>query len=149
MKLKKDLQLSDNFKINEFLASNDGQSIDAEVVLNINKLAQKLQMLRNIVGSITVNSGFRGTSFNKSVGGSTNSYHLTGLAADIKFDFSGWNRKSLTKILQYIGFTNVNFYWNKTRNNWVWLHVDLGETWNKEQFYYRDMDADTQKVIQL
>jgi uncharacterized protein YcbK (DUF882 family) len=143
------IKLQDNFTYDEFVWSGDKQSPSLEQSYNIVKMAEKLQQLRNIVGSLEVNSGFRGTEHNRSVGGSTNSYHLEGLAADIKFDFKGWTRGTMTKVLQSIGFTNVNFYWNTSRTSWVWIHVDLGKTWNGKEFYYRDMDFISKKEILL
>ena len=149
MKLSKDIKIAQNFRFNEFLHSDDKQMVSIENAFNIQNLAIKLQYLRSVVGSITVNSGFRGTEYNKKVKGSSNSYHLQGLAADIKFDFTGWTRSSLEKVLKSIGFTNVNFYWTSDRKSWVWLHVDIGKTWNGKDYFYRDMDAITQKEIKI
>lgn len=147
MKLKKDIVLTPNFSFNEFLYSKDIQLPSIEQSFNLQQLAIKLQQLRNVVGSVTINSGFRGIEHNKSVGGYSKSYHLDGTAADIKFDFRDWNRENLTKLLKSIGFTNVNFYWNTKRTSFVWLHVDIGKTWNGEEFYYRDLDSVSQKEI--
>lgn len=149
MKLTKDIQLTQNFKFNEFLATNDKEMPSIEKSFNIQCLAFKLQSLRDIVGQITINSGFRGTTYNQKVGGSSNSFHLEGLATDIKFDFSKWNRDTMTKVLQYLGFTNVNFYWTTDRKTWVWIHLDIGKPWNEKEFNYRDLDANTQKEIKL
>lgn len=154
MKLAKDFNLTENFRINEFLSNYDEQDISVFEFKNIESLAEHLQLLRNVVGSIDVTEnggGFRGMALNEEVGGTVNppSHHTTGLAADIKFDFRSWNRESLTKLLKAIGFTNVNFYWNSKRTSWAWLHVDIGYTWNKQEFNYRDLDANTQKVIEV
>ena len=151
MKLTKDIQLTQNFKFNEFLATNDKEMPSIEKSFNIQRLSFKLQSLRDIVGSIHINSGFRGVLYNKSekVKGSVNSKHLDGLAADIRFDFSAWNRDSMSKLLQYLGFTNVNFYWTSDRKTWVWLHVDIGNVNSGKPFSYRDLDANTQKEIAL
>lgn len=151
MKLKENKQLTANFKINEFLSDNDKQDPNAIQGINLYELAQKLQVLRGKVGPITVNSGFRGVEFNKSkpVGGSPNSHHLQGLAADIKFNFKGHTRISMTKLLQEIGFTNVNFYWTTDRKTWVWIHADIGKTWNGQKFNYRDLDSISQKEIKI
>ena len=149
MKLSKDIQIAPNFTFNEFLHSDDKQMPSIENAFNMQNLAIKLQYLRNIVGSITVNSGFRGEKYNSLIGGSKNSYHLQGLAADIKFNFKGWTRESLTKLLQSIGFTNVNFYWTSDRKSWVWLHVDIGKTWDGKDYFYRDLDSVTQNEISL
>jgi len=149
MKLKENKQLSANFKINEFLSDNDKQNPDAIQGINLYELAQKLQVLRGKVGPITINSGFRGTTYNQKVGGSSNSHHLSGLAADIKFNFKPYTRESMTKILQDIGFTNVNFYWTTDRKTWVWIHADIGKTWNGQKFNYRDLDSISQKEIKI
>ena len=149
MKYNPDVQLSKNFKLNEFLYSGDKEEPNPEAIISLYLLAQKLQILRDTVGPITINSGYRGLNHNASVGGSANSYHKTGDAADIKFDFKRHSRNSMTNLLQKIGFTNVNFYWTKDRKSWVWIHVDLGKTWNGQKFNYRDMDAGTKKEIKL
>lgn len=139
-----------NFKMFEVLDyERDRYKPSFSQILNAVMLGMKLEILRVIVGAIDVNSWWRSVWRNKSVNGSTNSYHLDGLAADIKFDFSKWNRESLTRILQFIGFTNVNFYWTADRKSWVWLHVDIGKTWNGKEFNYRNLDANTQKEITL
>ena len=149
MKLSKDIQIAPNFRFNEFLHSDDKHMASIENAFNIQSLAIKLQYLRSVVGSIDINSGFRGEKYNSLIGGSKNSYHLQGLAADIKFDFTGWTRSPLEKVLKSIGFTNVNFYWTSDRKTWVWLHVDIGKTWNGKEFNYRNLDANTQKEISL
>jgi uncharacterized protein YcbK (DUF882 family) len=147
MKLLKDIQIQPNLTFNEFLDQSNTVLPNTEQTLNIYHLSDYLQALRNIVGSITINSAFRDIKHNKAVNGSANSYHLTGLAADIKFDFKGWTRSALTKILQDIGFTNVNFYFTQDRKTFVWIHVDIGKTWNGKEFNYRDLDSITQKEI--
>ena len=75
--------LTNNFNSTEF-DCNDGSAMPKEVLLNVQKLANQLQVLRDSLGvSITVNSGYRSTSHNKKIGGSINSQHLLGKAADI------------------------------------------------------------------
>lgn len=149
MKYNPDVQLSKNFKLNEFLFIRDSEVPTPDKIINLYLLAQKLQILRDKVGSITVNSGFRGKAYNTSIKGHPKSYHMTGQAADIKFNFKGHTRDSMTKLLQSIGFTNVNFYWTADRKSWVWIHADIGKTWDGKPFYYRDLDANTQKEIKL
>jgi len=154
LKLKQDIRLTENFSVNEYLTDNDSEELSVEHFINIQNLTYKLQLLRNIVGRIDITpngGGYRGGDYNKRIGGTQNppSHHTKGFAADIKFDFRGWTRSSMTKLLQALGFTNVNFYWNAQRSGWVWLHVDIGDTWNKQQFNYRDMDAITKKEIKV
>jgi uncharacterized protein YcbK (DUF882 family) len=80
------MKLTKNFNSNEF-DCNDGSKMPSDVLLNVQKLANQLQVLRDNLGaSITVNSGYRSPSHNKKIGGSVNSQHLLGKAADITAD---------------------------------------------------------------
>ena len=80
--------MTKNFSKSEF-ESKDGAEMPAEVFRNIQELAKNLQTLRDYISldrgdtPITINSGYRSPSHNKSVGGSKNSQHLLGKAADI------------------------------------------------------------------
>lgn len=80
--LKKDgeKKLSANFKVKEF-ACKDG----SDKVLIDTELVELLQKIRNHFNkSVKITSGFRTTTHNKKVGGTKNSYHLVGMASDIK-----------------------------------------------------------------
>lgn len=71
--------LSANFRVKEF-ACNDG----SDTVLISDELVTLLQKIRDHFGKATViNSGYRTESYNKKVGGATNSQHVRGTAADI------------------------------------------------------------------
>lgn len=71
--------LSDNFKVKEF-ACNDG----SDAVLISDDLVDLLQKIRDHFGVVvTINSGYRTSTYNKKVGGATNSQHVKGTAADI------------------------------------------------------------------
>lgn len=75
-------KLSTNFKVKEF-ACNDG----SDKILIDTELVELLQKLRNHFGKpIIINSAYRTSSYNKKVGGSTNSQHLLGKASDIKIN---------------------------------------------------------------
>ena len=130
---------TDNFNLQEFANSKDHNRIK----LNLD-LIFKLQQLREIVGSINVTSGYRTPEFNarKDVGGSQNSNHIKGLAADVQFDFAIWNRKSLMKVLKYLGFKNVGFYWSGgyVGKNLFWIHLDIG-TPHKGKFCVMDWNT--------
>ena len=70
--------VSTNFKVKEF------KSRTCPVVFIDGELIRVLQGLRAVLGCpINVNSGYRTETHNKAVGGSSNSAHLLGKAADI------------------------------------------------------------------
>ena len=80
------MKLTKNFSLHEF-DCKDGSKMPSEVLLNIVKLADQLQILRNFIGRpIKINSAYRSPSHNKMVGGAKNSQHLLGKAADIRVD---------------------------------------------------------------
>jgi len=77
------MQLTKNFSKSEF-DSKDGSPMPFEVLQNVQELAVNLQVLRDYIGnSISINSGYRSPKHNKKIGGSVNSQHLLGNAADI------------------------------------------------------------------
>lgn len=77
------MKLTENFSLPEF-ASKDGAAFPKEVKANIQELANNLQVLRNHFGMpITVTSGYRSKAHNERIGGSKNSFHVKGMAADI------------------------------------------------------------------
>lgn len=77
------MKLTKDFNRSEF-DCNDGSAMPKEVLLNIQKLANQLQVLRDCLGvPITVNSAYRSLSYNKKIGGVSNSQHVLGKAADI------------------------------------------------------------------
>lgn len=73
-------KVSNNFKVREFSCSDgsDPIFIDSELVV-------VLQKIRTHFGKpVTITSAYRTPTHNKSVGGTTYSQHLYGMAADIK-----------------------------------------------------------------
>lgn len=72
--------VSKNFKVKEF-ACKDGSD---QLVLDEDFVSSKLQKIRTHFGApITINSAYRNATYNKKVGGSSNSYHVKGRAFDI------------------------------------------------------------------
>ena len=60
------------------------ENASAEVKENMQKLVEKvLDPLREKVGAIQINSGYRTPEHNKKVGGSPTSQHITGQAVDL------------------------------------------------------------------
>jgi len=110
-------KLSKNFMSDEFKCSCCGFFVRSD------ELVKKLQKLRDKVGlSIKVNSGCRCVLHNIQVGGSENSSHLRGLAADIScLDMKLLLEKALG-IFERVGIAEG------------YIHVDVDD--NKDQGIY-------------
>lgn len=77
------MQLTENFHLHEF-ACNDGTPVPEELLPNVRKLAEQLQVLRDhLKEPIRINSAYRHKAYNARIGGKPNSQHLTASAADI------------------------------------------------------------------
>ena len=85
-------------------------------------LLEKLEKLRKIMERpIYITSGYRCFAYNRKVGGVANSYHLIGLAADIKV--KDINLIELLSYAEEIDFTGIGFYEKKN-----FLHLDVRPT---------------------
>ncbi|MCH9681572.1 MAG: hypothetical protein K0V04_09075 [Deltaproteobacteria bacterium] len=73
-----DLQIAANFKLSEVAQSWKGRY----AVVQPHAIA-RLQTLRNQVGGLKVNSGYRNPNYNSQVGGATHSRHMYGDAFDL------------------------------------------------------------------
>ncbi|MGK5040452.1 D-Ala-D-Ala carboxypeptidase family metallohydrolase [Janthinobacterium sp. GB1R12] len=84
------MNLSPHFSLAELVASQVAtrQGIDnapsPAIIANLTRLAALLEQVRALVGApIAISSGYRSPALNKAVGGTGNSAHVLGLAADI------------------------------------------------------------------
>ncbi len=106
------IRVAPNFLLREF-ASRDGSH---QVVLH-RELLQRLQALRDALGRpVIINSGYRNPAHNEAVGGSPNSYHLRGMAADIRVP--GIHPAALAEAARQAGFRGVITYA-------TFVHVDV------------------------
>ena len=91
------MKLTNNFNLSEFNKHNF--TLTETVLRNIQELAKNLQVLRDEVKKpIKITSGYRDPSFNKKIGGATQSRHLTGQAADLKIE--GYTPKQVAAIIE-------------------------------------------------
>ena len=102
----------------------DNMPNDMNVIKNLARLAQFLQTIRNELHlPIIVNSGYRSKEVNESVGGVLSSYHVKGLAADIKCA----DMDKLLAVLHshLMEIDQLGIYYNSTTQ--LWFHVGLAE----------------------
>ena len=125
-----DLQLSKNFKLNEF-ACHDGSK---SIMVNY-RLIDGLQLLRDTTNKpISISSGYRTKAYNASCGGIDTSEHLTGSAADITI--SGMTLKQIARKAYDLGkFTGIGIYP-------TFVHLDVGA-----KPYYWSQDAKGKKTF--
>jgi len=91
------MRLTEHFTKEEF-DSKDGAEMPQEVFERIQDLAVDLELLRTFLGvPIKINSGYRSPSHNDYVGGSPNSQHLKGTAADLN---TGLDSKYVANVLE-------------------------------------------------
>ena len=80
------MKLTDNFSLEEF-ECKCGCKMPEFVKKNVAELAENLQVLRDEVGRLDLTNAYRCKAHNADVGGSVNSQHLLGKAADIKSNY--------------------------------------------------------------
>ena len=116
-----------NFTFKELVKTDtglDNMPNDMNVVKNLVKLAKFLQTIRNELHlPIIVTAGYRSKEVNEAVGGVLSSYHVKGLAADIKCSDMD---KLLTILHSHLmDIDQLGIYYNK--NTQLWFHVGLAE----------------------
>ena len=97
------------------------QSVDTE-------LAEKLQLLRDKVDRpLKITSGYRCITHNasKAVGGSPNSKHRYGMAADWRTENRSINPVALGILAQAVGFGGIGIYWH---SRGAFVHADTRST---------------------
>ena len=116
------------FSLSEFLNSATAKRLGIdntptfEVVDNLNKLADYLDVIREKVGKpILISSGFRCPVLNKSVGGVSNSQHQKGLAADLICA----DMESLEKVLRETGGFDQLIKEHRKDSKSFWYHVSV------------------------
>lgn len=145
MKFSKDKQITQNFRINEYLDNRDKETPTHEHIVNLTLLSLKNQQFRDIICAegkhgLTVTSGFRGVVWNssKTVGGDKNSKHLKAEASDLqrrllsndKLDWGNYTADALFAIANHVGYSNITVYYFKGTKNICFVHVDIGTPWN-------------------
>ena len=116
-----------NFSLRELIKTDaglDNTPSDMNVLSNICRLAAFLQTIRNELHlPIIVNSAYRSPEVNAKVGGVSSSYHVKGLAADIRCSDMD---KLLTILHSHLmEIDQLGIYYSNTKQEWY--HVGLPE----------------------
>ena len=116
-----------NFTFKELVKTDSGLDNipdNMNVIRNLVRLSEFLQIIRNELQlPIIVNSGYRSKEVNESVGGVLSSYHVKGLAADIKCADMD---KLLTILHSHLmDIDQLGIYYSNIKQEWY--HVGLPE----------------------
>ena len=109
------------------------------------ELAKKFQKMRDVLGKLTVESGYRCEVHNKAVGGANGSGHCKGMALDITH--AQKSSKQLAILAELVGIKRIGIYdskarmvhigtgtkchWHNTGNYLPTSHSWLGGKWKK------------------
>jgi uncharacterized protein YcbK (DUF882 family) len=92
------MKLTKNFSKSEF-ECRCGCEMPKDVLNNVQKLANQLQIIRNKVNvPITINSAYRCPKHNFIIGGAKSSQHLQGKASDIVID--GYSNDDVANLIE-------------------------------------------------
>lgn len=106
--------LTEHFTTDEFKCKHCGLMVKID-----QQLLEKLEKLRELSGGpIVVTSGYRCPQHNAAIGGARDSYHVKGMAADIKS--AGISPEKLAEMADKIGFSGIGIYAS-------WVHLDTRE----------------------
>ncbi len=132
------MKLTAHFDLSEFTRSESAkrEGLDntptSEHLENLKVLCEKvLEPIRLRYGSINISSGYRGKMLNHFIGGSVNSDHCVGRAADIDMDDSGTGVTN-KEIFDYIK-DNLEFDQLINEFNYAWVHVGYRQGANRKQ----------------
>ena len=122
------MQLSKNFKLNEFTASQTAtrKGIDntpaAPIIERLRMLANTLEQVRTLLGdnSIRISSGYRCVALNRAIGSSDSSAHVQGYAVDFTCPNFGTPKEVANKIAQ----SDIKYDQIIYEGTWVHLSVD-------------------------
>ena len=125
----KDLQLTPNFHLSEFLHSDtalrlgiDNSPSDEHVKNLIELLAPGMQRVRDLLGvPVSISSGYRSRQLNVAVRGSLKSQHCTGNAADFSAPGFGTPRD----ICRHLVHHRVEINFDQLIFEGTWVHISF------------------------
>ncbi len=122
------MQLSKNFKLNEFTASQTAtrKGIDntpaAPIIERLRMLANTLEQVRTLLGdnSIRISSGYRCLALNRAIESGDSSAHVQGYAVDFTCPGFGTPKEVANKIAQ----SDIKYDQIIYEGTWIHLSVD-------------------------
>lgn len=121
LKADGDKNISANFKVREFRCK-DGSD---RILIDAGFVRDKLQAIRDYFGApVIINSAYRTPEYNKKVGGTPKSYHMSGRALDIVV--KGHTPAEVAQYAQSLGINGIGLYAG-------FVHVD-----SRDKKYYFD-----------
>lgn len=104
----------------------DNNPTNPEIIDNINYTMERLDEIREKYGKpIIITSGYRCQELNKKVGGKSNSFHLKGLAADLKYSVELWSF-----LVQHTKFDQLIM---ETSKYTKWIHISFSKENERNQ----------------
>ena len=142
------MRLSKNFTLNEFLVSNVATRRNIsnqptkEGIVEMQNLCQfLLQPIRDGLGPLRINSGWRSIDLNKAIGGAykivdgeyvASSQHCKGQAADLKYvDSDGCVDNQ--QIWDFVIESGLEFDQMINEFDWTWIHISFNKGKNRKQ----------------
>ena len=119
------MKLSKNFSKSEF-ECRCGCEMPKDVLNNVQKLANQLQIIRNKVNvPITINSSYRCPKHNSIIGGAKSSQHLQGKASDIVIE--GYSNDDVADLIEELIASGDILQGGLGRYN-TFTHYDIRKT---------------------
>lgn len=136
------MNLTKNFTLAELTQSSTAKARGIDNTLppylmrNINALAERLQLIRDALGTpMAISSGYRCPELNKAVGGAVASQHQLGLAADIHA--KGYTSQELFKLISGSNFGFDQLILEKVGGK-EWVHISVQPRERNDDFSITD-----------
>lgn len=120
-----EIYLTKHFSLQELTKTSHKEinnTPSVEIIENLQVLANALEVIRSLLGHpLIISSGYRSPELNKAIGGSANSRHMLGLAADFTCPAFG-SPKAICHAIVDAGLPFDQLIYEKT-----WIHFGLPE----------------------
>lgn len=130
-----------NFTFNELIKTDtglDNMPNDMNVIKNLCRLADFLQTIRNELHlPIIVTSSYRSKEVNEAVGCASSSYHVKGLAVDIKCS----DMDKLLSVLHshLMDIDQLGIYYSNTKQEWYHIGLPEDDKVPRNQIYTKEI----------